>query len=302
MAIEVVIEVFSESDLPALQLLFSSYFTAEDKLLNYGYNKWLYGENPFGKALMVRVLEDTKWIGFMALIPVRLVKSNNFLSAYYVVNVLVHPDYQGRNLFGRMIKAAMNYVEGEDSILIGHPNALAIKTWQRANMHFHEPLRPSFALSIPFSLNADVWEITSQSALEPFQESLNEVMSRSRLWKVAATSEYLNWRFLCHPTCKYRLQGIGQDGEKFGVQISKGLKLGMSMLIDQFVYEDSIKFCSGRLPFGTICFSPSSATSLGKFGKWAIPLKKRVPFFMTRPSDPFESDAVRLMGLSASDF
>lgn len=299
---DAVIEPFTENDLGPLRDLFGSHFPAGNRLLAPEYSRWLYGENPFGNAQMVKVLEGSRLVGFMAMIPVTLTRLGEVLSAYYVVNVLVHPDYHGKHLFSRMIKAAMACVEKEQAALLGHPNKMALIFWQRARMHFHEALRPSLALPRPWELNTRARNIASPAELEPLRDPLGALLCQSSFWRVAATPEYLTWRFLTHPTNKYHLQTVERHGEVIGIQVSKRVKPGVSMLIDQFLPEEAQKAGTGKLPACTVCLLPESATIQVSSGKLAIPLKKRIPFFMTRPAAPVDASAVALIGLSPSDF
>lgn len=302
MTLDVVIERFSDLDLAPLRELFATYFPPGDRLLTTEYSRWLYAENPFGRALMVKVLEAQRWVGFMAMVPVTLTKAGQDLRAYYVVNVLVHPDFYGKFLFGRMIKAAMLRVTEEQAAMLGHPNDLALKSWQRARMHFHDALRPVLALPRPWSWNCRVHTAASVDDLASLALPLKALLLESASWRVAASPEYHDWRFMRHPSTKYRIQLVEWRDELVGVQISKRVKPGVNLLIDQIVPSVALTAATGKLPFATVCFSSNMATHQKGSGKKSLPFKKRIPFFLTRPAESISAPQAAFVGFSPSDF
>jgi hypothetical protein len=296
------IDEFKEEHFDPIFSLFSSYFPTGDRLLTRDYTLWLYANNPFGKAKTVVVCEGERWVGFMAMIPVSLTKAGETLLGYYVVNVLVHPEFHGKHLFGRMIKAAMASVESEGAALLGHPNDLALKSWQRARMHFHEPLRPSIAIPNRWINSCSSRLIESGEQLASVRSQLLQLQKESCAWRVAACPEYLAWRYLKHPAIDYKVQIVEKRGIPIGAQISKPVKLGMHLLLDQFVPEDDKGVAASTLPIFTICFLPDSVSCRPHSGIQVVPLKKRIPFFMTRANQPVDSADAACIGLSPSDF
>lgn len=302
MSYEVSITEFDHSQLDHLKVLFGSHFPPEDRLLTDAYSHWLYGGNPFGRARMVTVVEDGRWIGFMAMIPVDLVKRDARQSAYYVVNVLVHPQHHGKNLFRHMITAAKEFFTAENAALMGHPNDMALKFWQRARMHFHEPLRPSLTWPALFSFRVKMRTVQTLEALTPVLSAVHELSNKTAQWKVSATADYLDWRYLQHPTTRYHVQLIEVNGVPAGVQISKKVRPGVHLLVDQFVNQHTVKAATRGLPWLTVNFRPESVTRQLAGAVWPLPWKKRIPFFCTHYQHPFSAEDVMNLGLSASDF
>ena len=302
MSLELSIENYADKDREPMFELFASYFRADDRLLTSAYTRWLYVENPFGSALMVRVTEGARWAGFMAMVPVELARCGRRLRAYYVVNVLVHPQFHGKHLFGRMITAAKAVVSSEGAALLGHPNDMALKSWQRARMHFHEPLRPSLALPVPWGRGVSASTVKEVGQLDASASVLADIASQSQSWCVAATPEYLDWRYLRHPSNTYGVQVLTARGAPAGVQITKRVRPGVRLLIDQFVHARQTRGATGQLPPLTLCFWPDSFTKEQAGVVLPLPWKKRIPFFLTRSPDADESASVARLGLSASDF
>lgn len=302
MSLEVSIEDYADHQHGPLFELFASYFQPDDRLLTVAYTRWLYAENPFGPALMVSVTEGERWVGFMAMIPVELARRGKRLRAYYVVNVLVHPQFHGKHLFGRMITAAKALVTAKGAALMGHPNDMALKSWQRARMHFHESLRPSLALPVPWARGVSARTVREAGQLDASASVLADIASQAERWCVAATPEYLDWRYLRHPSNAYGVQVLAARGAPAGVQITKRVRPGVRLLVDQFVQAHQARGATGLLPPLTLCFWPDSLTKEQAGAVLPLPWKKRIPFFLTRSPDPEESASVASLGLSASDF
>ena len=302
MSLEVSIEEYAVHQHGPLFELFSSYFQPDDRLLAATYTRWLYAENPFGPARMVRVTEGERWVGFMAMIPVELARYGKRLRTYYVVNVLVHPQFHGKHLFGRMITAAKALVTAEGTALMGHPNDMALKSWQRAHMHFHELLRPSLALPVLWGRGVSANTVKEVGQLEASASVLAEIASQSQSWCVAATVKYLDWRYLRHPSNTYVVQVLAARGVPAGVQITKRVRPGVRLLVDQFIQPQQTRAAISLLPPLTLCFWPESLTREHAGAVLSLPWKKRIPFFLTCSPDPEESASVARLGLSASDF
>lgn len=302
MSLEVSVEDYADDHLGPLFELFGTYFKPDDRLLTAAYTRWLYQANPFGLARMVRVSEGSRWVGFMAMLPVELTRRGEPLRAFYVVNVLVNPAFHGKFLFGRMITAAQRLVEKEDAALLGHPNDMALKSWQRARMHFHEPLRPSVAWPWPSARGMSARTVVSAGQLQASADTLADVASLSSSWRVAATPAYLDWRFLRHPSNTYHVQALTDHGSPAGVQVTKRVRPGVRLLVDQWVVAEHAKRATSLLPPLTLCFWPDSFTHDMSGAVWALPWKKRLPIFFTRPLSPEVSTSVARLGLSASDF
>ena len=302
MSLKVSIDDYADHQHEPLFKLFASYFQPDDRLLTPAYTQWLCAENPFGPALMVRVTEGARWVGFMAMVPVELARRGQRLRAYYVVNVLVHPQFHGKNLFGRMITAAQAVATAEGAALMGHPNDMALKSWQRARMHFHEPLRPSLALPVPWGHGLSASTVREVGQLDASAAVLADIASQSQSWCVAATPKYLDWRYLRHPSNTYRVQVLASRGAAAGVQVTKRVRPAVRLLVDQFAQAQLTKGAIGLLPPLTLCFWPESLTRENSGAVLLLPWKKRIPFFLTRSPDPEESASVARLGLSASDF
>lgn len=281
--------------------LFASHFDPKDRLLTARYTKWLYEENPFGRGISIRVTEGDQWVAFVAMVPVQLGAACGQTKAYYAVNALVHPSYQGQQLFGRMIAEAKQIAALEGAPLMGHPNALAYKPWQRVQVPFHDELRPSLAIPLmPTSLRAE--RVTHRQQLADVAPVLSRVVLGSDSWRVSVTPEYLDWRYLQQPGRTYVLQLLSSGSSPAGVQATRKLRPGAHLLVDQVVLPQHEAAAHSRLPLATVCFWPESVTSTYSRRLIRLPMRKRLRVFFTPAVSAAPPGGITQLGLSASDF
>lgn len=295
------IDDFSDDMKSDLMALFETHFDKDSKLLNPKYIDWLYQANPFGHAKAAYIVHEGRWVGFMALIPVLLRRDSEIRQAYFVVDVLVDPSHRGRNLFMRMITAAVEVVRHENAMLLGYPNAAALKFWQLKKMHFQEDLRPLLAVPTPRRWTLSVSTVVSPARLNETENILSQVGVDADTWKVAATPEYLKWRFGDHPTNVYNFQILRVGGNVVGIQIFRKLRTGLNLLMDQFVLDEFVGVGIASLPIFTVAFFPDSLARRVQ-GLISLPVKKRLQFFMTSFNEPVSASSAANLMLSASDF
>ncbi|MBU0791820.1 MAG: hypothetical protein KKC55_15320, partial [Gammaproteobacteria bacterium] len=172
----------------------------------------------------------------MALIPATLVKRDASMCAYYAVNVLVHPSHHGKNIFGRMIAAAKELVVREGSALMGHPNEMALKSWQRAEMHFHTPLMPSLVAPSPsFGMRSS--RVDHPGQLGACCASLKAQAEDSSKWQLDVSSDYIAWRYLNHPVNIYSVRRVDVGKNPVGLVIVRRMKVGIHLLLDYFAIK-----------------------------------------------------------------
>ena len=302
MSLEISIEEFDINQFGQLSELFGSYFKPGDKLLDRAYTQWLYGQNPFGSARMVIAAEAGRWVGSMAMVPAHLVKQGEQVVAYYVVNVLVHPEFHGKHVFGRLITAAKEQVKTENAVLMGHPNDMAIKSWQRAKMHFVEPLKAGLAVPRLRPRGVEVVEVTHIDQLLPVWPALKAQALEADHWGLAATGEYIAWRYLAHPANQYRIQRVDVAGTSAGFMVTKKVRPGVSLLVDQFLVDRHARAALACLPWLTVSFRPQAVLRELSGAIWTLPIKKQLPFFFTKFQQPVGAADVMYLGLSTSDF
>jgi GNAT superfamily N-acetyltransferase len=302
MSLDISIEQFDIRHFGRLAELFGSYFKLGDKLLDSTYSKWLYGQNPFGSSRMVIASDAGRWVGFMAMVPAHLFKQGTQVIVYYVVNVLVHPEFHGKHVFGRMITAAKELAQKQNTVLMGHPNDMAIKSWQRSKMHFVEPLRAGLVVPRFHPRGVEVVEVTRIDQLLPVWPMLKAQIFHADHWCLGVTGDYVAWRYLTHPVNQYRIQRVDVAGSSVGFMVTKKVRPGVSLLVDQFLVDCHTSTALACLPWLTVSFRPQTVMRELSGAIWPLPIKKQLPFFFTKCEQPANASDVMYLGLSTSDF
>ena len=195
----------------------------------------------------------------------------------------------------------MEYVKTERAILMGHPNSMAYGAWQRAAMHFQPPLKSYFVIPTIVHWNTTISEVRKVGGLEQFINVLNEQGRKSQEWQVILSEDYLEWRYLRHPTNDYCFRAINVKKDPVGFIVSKKVHASLNMLIDQFTLNGYMEASLGGAPLFTVAFLPEAFTQ-GCRRLWAVPTRKAIPFFCTDYEKPIGGLEVMRLGLSASDF
>lgn len=301
MSIEFSISAFDIGQFRELTALFSEQFASDDRLLSAVYSEWLYSKNPFGLAEIVTAEQEGSWLGFMALIPICLARQDEVKIAYFAVNVFVHPKQRGKKILGFMIDEAIKHVKSKRAILMGHPNSAAYGAWERAAMHFQPPLKSYFVMPKIVQWDATFHEVGKVSELVKFISQFNGQGQKSQEWQVILSEDYLEWRYLHHPTNDYCLRAIIVKKDTVGVMVTKKVRTSLNILIDQFALNGHMDTSFGCAPWLTVALLPK-AFRQGSGRLWGVPAEKEIPFFCTDYEKRIGARELMRLGLSASDF
>lgn len=271
--------------------------------MSQAYIDWLYLDNPNGLAQVVIASQEDQWVGFLALVPVALRRGQDRKPAFYVVNVLVHPEYQGKHIFSRMIGVAKSYAKDQAAFLMGHPNKAALPMWKRARMQFHQSLRPTaISPGLPFVSGVTVRIESIEELVRLGVDRESEGFYSEEYFQVEVSSQYVNWRYLKHPFTSYQVRAGTSKGRLTRLAITKRVRPMAHLLVDYFAPQ--VKATGGKpvLPWFTVAFGTEAARNRRSLGEMSIPVKKEIPFFCTDGTAELDSHALALLGLSASDF
>lgn len=258
------------------------------------YRKWLYLESPHGRACAPLVRYRGTLIGQAAMVPIwfRLPDGGRQLGRF-VVDVLTHPDFRKQKLFSRIIEAAQTACIDEGSWLLGHPNAAALKGWQRMEMQFQPELVPH--VLVPKLHLAGKWLRAPDEILRRWGGFADRLPFQNGAPEIDRTPEYIEWRFCRRPDRQYRLgMYVDAHGASLAWQSIVPWRKGLSLLVDHA--------CVGRRSLsgglGTLALMPPGVS--GVVNAMKLPMRKRIPFFLTSPRR--DSVDCRRVTLAASDF
>ncbi len=282
-----------------------TYYNEDSLVINLNFLNWLYLDNPNGAAEMVFVKDGELLVGIVALIPIMLESKEIKQDAFFAVNVLTHPLYRGKNLFGRMIEKIKELMSNKKKWLIGHPNSNAIKGWTKYSMQFREPL----VLFMNKYKLSNLWKfektrIENIAQLMEIKENFWRGLAEKANFHVQYTPEFLAWRFLDSVGKNYTITKISQRGNLLGLVITRKYKLCFDLLIDVIAKDDDVDKVLGSLVKPTLIAAPSKGEFTESISKVVskLPLQKSFPFFVTTWSNDFDPYDFSGVTFSASDF
>lgn len=269
--------------------------------IDEAYLEWLCLRNPAGVAFAAVIRHGGRMVGLALLVPMDLSLDGRQRRAYFVVNVLTHPEYRNMRLFSRLIDVMKAFCASRGEWLMGHPNAAALPGWKRKEMTFRDPLVPMIG-GLDFGLGCRTAHVSDEHALrdgwraftEPMVVGKNEVT-------ICRTAEFMRWRFLLRPDRSYRI-AISHDrkGKLAGFSVTRHFKPGLRLLVDHGVVAGGAKALSLDRPCIAMVPSGRDRDIGAEIRCLRIPARKQMPFFATT-FDGESADFSRI-SLAASDF
>jgi GNAT superfamily N-acetyltransferase len=115
--------MFNEGeDLPAFLSLFQASF---DETLSKDYFEWKYVRNPFriGEIPIIIAEENGRIVGARPFLATRMSVNGEVLNALQPCDAMVHPEFQGKGIFGQLNKYAIEKFQASDyKIFYNFPN------------------------------------------------------------------------------------------------------------------------------------------------------------------------------------
>jgi GNAT superfamily N-acetyltransferase len=84
--------------------------------------RWKHLESPFGQSYLLVAECDDRLIGLRALMRWRFMAGGTMVRAARAVDTATHPDYQGRGVFSRLTRAALETMAGDVDLIFNTPN------------------------------------------------------------------------------------------------------------------------------------------------------------------------------------
>lgn len=167
--------------------------------------QWRYFHNPAGNAVITfaRELSSGNMIGFYVAVPVVMQLGKDQVLGAQVVDTMVHPNYQGKGLFGKMADACfMQLAQQGCDVIYGFPNDNAYSGCiNRLNWHhtgpiplWLRPLRKGFGRFLPRGkMNPNIsHELPSIDALDAF---LLRSELPSKQCRIKRSGAWYHWRY-----------------------------------------------------------------------------------------------------------
>ncbi|MGH2735860.1 MAG: GNAT family N-acetyltransferase, partial [Actinomycetota bacterium] len=114
---------YSDSDEPrVLHLLKTSLGEGPTGIRTDHFFRWKHVDNPFGRSFMLIAEHEGNLVGFRSFMRWRLQAAAGELHAVRAVDTATHPEYQGRGIFSRLTRDALDALTGDADLVFNTPN------------------------------------------------------------------------------------------------------------------------------------------------------------------------------------
>lgn len=230
---------------------------------------WKFKHNPYGEAILACAIDDDKIIGCVALgkhiLNVKGVKYYCALS----YETFVHPNYQGKGLFKKLISLAEQEAIKQDiQVLINFPNSNSLPgftkmTWKKLDI-------PEYWIKLINIYNVFKNYKDIKKSYIPLQTNFKDLKRyeyKEKLYDniyIETSQEFFNWRFYQYPVNNYH---IINDNENFAIgrlgKRGKLLELQILISTGDFNPNEMIKLFRLETKFDIISF-PISKNNITK--------------------------------------
>jgi len=237
---------------------------------NSSYFDWQYRSNPNGKAIIILAqddLNDNVIIGSNAIIPTKLLVEEEEILSFLACNVQVNSKYQNQGIFTQLLSLMTLEAKKQEILsLFAIPNDNSFNSFIKdGSVEIFQlplllrPLKFSNYFNSPFKKILKIFEFfykikVSTNNVEEFngdfqifEKLLNKLSKRVPILQ-KRNSEYLKWRYLQHPTRKYKIYVLKHNDELIGYIIIKihtlnNKKIGVILdyVVDSNASEKSLK-------------------------------------------------------------
>jgi GNAT superfamily N-acetyltransferase len=190
--------------------------------------RWKHLANPFGRSLMLLGEVDGGVVGLRAFLRWRFVAGDRTIEAVRAVDTATHPDFQGRGVFSRLTREAIEALGEEVDLVFNTPNKKSLPGylklgWSVAgrvpvsvrvrrpgallwNPRASVPRRPRPSINAPPAAEA-------LADTDGVAELLRRIERADGRLTTPRTIEYLSWRYGTAPLLDYRSVRLeGGDG------------------------------------------------------------------------------------------
>ena len=212
--------------------------------------KWLYKQCPAGDAIIGIAESNGRIIGHRAIVPMAFKVKDNIITSALTVEIMVHPDYQGKGIYTALANEMLDQVDKTDIILsIGFPNERSYPIGTQ-KLGFFAPT-PLKIMILPLNLENIISRFITMKLLvkigsiigKPFFNLIFRARKSPRIenllikevlsfddrfdefWnRISAdyeiigvrNKEYLNWRYVNTPDIKYTIHVAEKNEQVVG--------------------------------------------------------------------------------------
>jgi predicted N-acetyltransferase YhbS len=117
------IRPYHESDEdPVLELLTASLGPGPAGARTAEFFRWKHLDNPFGRSLLLVAEDEGRIVGLRAFMRWRFRAGSATVRAVRAVDTATHPDHQGRGIFSRLTREALELLQSDTDLVFNTPN------------------------------------------------------------------------------------------------------------------------------------------------------------------------------------
>lgn len=251
---------------------------------NVEWFNWKFRENPFGEAILACAEENEKIIGCVAYGMQPFLLSGNEVMCALSFENFVHPSYQRKGIFKKLISLSEKETQKKDiNLLFVFPNRNSLPGYER--MGWKKLPSPEYwikgknLLTLPFSLN----ELRKgfqpgNSNLYALETATSFSQNPDKILTSLITLNYLKWRFFSYPVSNYvviendELYSVLRMGKRG--QIKEAQVLFINRKKDKNInLTKFIKVCKAKTNYDILSFPISKDNSIRKNLKKAFFMK-----------------------------
>jgi len=202
--------------------------------------RWKHLANPFGRSLMLLGEVDGRVVGLRAFLRWRFVAGDRTVEAVRAVDTATHPELQGRGVFSRLTREAIEALRGEADLVFNTPNKKSLPGYLKLGWSVVGRVPVSIRVRRP---GAFLWSLRAPAPMRPrpgvgappaaealadtdgVADLLRRIERPDDRLSTPRTIEYLRWRYGTAPLLDYRavrLEG-GEGLAIFRVRPRRGM-------------------------------------------------------------------------------
>lgn len=219
------------------------------ELTNPNYFDWQYRQNPKGDAVVVTIKDqdkDNAIIGVNAFLPMNFILNQKQVNCFLSCNSIIDPDYRGKGVFTQLVsKIPEIFSSKQFSIIYGIPNLNSTKIFSK-NQFLEisklpllvKPLNLSSYFKLPLSkimkpfdifwkpknvITSDI-QLLDKSFTSEFDDLIKKSLNRLSIFNFR-TKEFLQWRYMNHPTRNYQVLTLRNESKLIGYVITREMNI-----------------------------------------------------------------------------
>jgi GNAT superfamily N-acetyltransferase len=198
--------------------------------------RWKHMENPFGRSMMLIAEADGRIVGLRAFMRWRFRSGSRVLSAVRAVDTATHPDHQGRGIFSRLTREALEILKDDSDLVFNTPNDKSLPGYLKLGWVEVGTIPTSIRVMRPLAFARGVRSVRSteqpsREAPEVYAEKAVDLLRDEEavrgLLEDARSTEarlhtpvdlpFLRWRYADAPLLDYRAIAASSGGRLRGV-------------------------------------------------------------------------------------